>query len=773
MVKKFVTKLLATGLATALFVANMNICILAEPINSTNKDLIEKQKITDEITEKYSKLLNNNRPESKEAKYVENVDELLGGKVIPNSWDARNSIPTVRAQKDWGLCWAFSTIGNVEIAAVNAGLTDKNIDLSEYFEGYIGSNYSGKYTNGDSIESKKNEYSWAKSGYFWARGLEALMNWYGPVSEIDEEYNLTGVDKDEPSDPHDKDEIKRDQYHVRGIRYVNRRQPELVKEAIIESGSVSTGYAANQSSYTLQSYKGGVITTYFSGATKDKTNHDVLITGWDDSIPAELFTDASGNHPKYDGGWMVRNSWGSDWGDDGYFWISYEDESLDDTLGQIIIDTNTNYNNIYQYDAPYRNATLVFDNECSISNVFNVNQNGSGAEKISAVAFETDDSNLDYSIQLYRFGNKSEFENNPEGGAPVYDNPLVGKTTFPGYYTVDLPSVVVDEGELIAVVIKLSKPSEKIGVVTEIPTTTFTGSINRYVTRVINEGESFVKDESGWHDLSTKYYGEDTNNNIAIKLYTDNTKEPADQIRSFVKRLYLELLEREPEDKGLSDWTKSIKNDHKSAIDILDAISNSKEFNNKAYSNEEIVKKLYLAMLDREADEGGLNDWKSQLDDGKSIKSVILGFADSAEFKNLCKKYGIEPGGSSQTEPRDKNKGITDFVSRCYTEVLGRTYDVDGLNYWCKTILDAPDPKNEAKKTATNGFFHSEEFISKAVPDSEYVKILYRTFLGREYDEAGYADWTKRLADGLSRDEVMAGFADSKEFSNIMSKYGL
>ena len=65
------------------------------------------------------------------------------------------------------------------------------------------------------------------------------------------------------------------------------------------------------------------------------------------------------------------------------------------------------------------------------------------------------------------------------------------------------------------------------------------------------------------------------------------------------------------------------------------------------------------------------------------------------------------------------------------------------------------------------------EFLNKNLSDSEYIKVLYRTFLDREYDQAGYDNWMKQLKNGMSRDEVLLGFANSKEFGEIKQKYGL
>ena len=70
-------------------------------------------------------------------------------------------------------------------------------------------------------------------------------------------------------------------------------------------------------------------------------------------------------------------------------------------------------------------------------------------------------------------------------------------------------------------------------------------------------------------------------------------------------------------------------------------------------------------------------------------------------------------------------------------------------------------------------FFHSDEFLNKRYDDRNFVCVLYRTFMGREYDESGLAYWLDALRQGKSRDEVLEGFSNSVEFHEIMASYGL
>ena len=243
-------------------------------------------------------------------------------------------------------------------------------------------------------------------------------------------------------------------------------------------------------------------------------------------------------------------------------------------------------------------------------------------------------------------------------------------------------------------------------------------------------------------------------------------------IESFVYRMYRVCLLREPDPAGLQTWIDQLESGKKTGAEIAYQFYNSVEMRKRNLSDEDFVERCYEGLMGRPSDAGGKLTWVRKLEGGMSRKAIISGFARSREYGEICSHYGIRQGEYNSDEARDRNSGVTGFVSRLYTKMLGREYDSEGLNHWCTRILDNPT-KDNVLTVALNGFMLSREFTEKNLSDMEFVKVLYRTFLGREFDEGGLTHWVGKLASGMSRVQVASGFAHSSEFSGIMASYGL
>ncbi len=109
------------------------------------------------------------------------------------------------------------------------------------------------------------------------------------------------------------------------------------------------------------------------------------------------------------------------------------------------------------------------------------------------------------------------------------------------------------------------------------------------------------------------------------------------------------------------------------------------------------------------------------------------------------------------------------YVARIYTKALGRTAEPGGLNYWTNEIRTG---KRTPVQVAEE-FFFAPEFTNKKLNNTEYVKVLYRTFMGWEYDKGGLDYWVARLNKGESRKSVLESFAGCEEFKKIVKGFGL
>ena len=127
------------------------------------------------------------------------------------------------------------------------------------------------------------------------------------------------------------------------------------------------------------------------------------------------------------------------------------------------------------------------------------------------------------------------------------------------------------------------------------------------------------------------------------KFYSDELVDRNVKVTAFVTRLYKFCLGRAADIDGLAAWAKALNEKASTSTKVVKNFFNSTEFIEKNLSNEEFVTTAYKVILDREPDAAGAKSWIKALDDGASRQDVILGFAQSVEFENLCQTYGIRP----------------------------------------------------------------------------------------------------------------------------------
>lgn len=240
-------------------------------------------------------------------------------------------------------------------------------------------------------------------------------------------------------------------------------------------------------------------------------------------------------------------------------------------------------------------------------------------------------------------------------------------------------------------------------------------------------------------------------------------------LAGFVTRLYEIALQRSPRQDEIQFWVDRLRNGAASGAEVAAGFFNSDEYKRRGKSNETYVKELYQAIMGRQPDQGGYQDWVSRLDDGVSRPNILSGFLNSEEFGRLCNSYGVSRGNYHYSESRDRNSQATAFVQRLYRIVMGRAGDEGGLNSWTTVLLD----QGGNGANVAYGFFFSDEYKNKNNSDDAYITDLYRAILNREPDAGGKAFWLERLSNGMSRYGIFAGVVNSVEFGSLCEKYGI
>jgi|GEM_PF-1629110 len=255
-----------------------------------------------------------------------------------------------------------------------------------------------------------------------------------------------------------------------------------------------------------------------------------------------------------------------------------------------------------------------------------------------------------------------------------------------------------------------------------------------------------------------------------VEIQLPSAEESAvDPVTAFVNRCYEIALGRTADAAGREFWRSGLAGHNKTAIETAYGFLFSTEYTTRNPSNETFVNDLYRLMLGRNAEPTGKANWLSELNKGTSRQEIFAGFANSVEFRGICDSYGIVQGYYSASFPLAQSSQITAFALRMYTECLGRDGENAGISEWTRQLIEG---RNTGIGVAY-GFFFSAEFLGMELTPVVYTDHLYGALLGRSSDAEGLRYWELKLKNGASMESVFAGFANSNEFKEICSAYGI
>ena len=310
---------------------------------------------------------------------------------FPAKFDMRERYPVtpVKNQSPYGTCWAHSAIASAESSISRIVPT---VDLSEFHTAYYANFPDRSYdTDSETVKQILNSGGSATDiTHLWAQ-------WRGPADESVMPYSdlskLTDAQYVAENDTNAA-------YHLRNsytFDFDRERSNEaevevMVKEFVYAGEAVDVAFFADP----VQNYDSG----HASSCTQRKprfANHSVVIVGWDDSFPKENFK----NSPDRDGAWLVKNSWGSTYGRDGYIWISYADRSLSE-FTVFELGSKDDHTQIFQHDNYVHVQSLSAYNDGEnaptyMANVFTASED----VRLSAIGTFIDAPSTDYEITIF------------------------------------------------------------------------------------------------------------------------------------------------------------------------------------------------------------------------------------------------------------------------------------------------------------------------------------------------------------------------------------
>ncbi|MBQ3150156.1 MAG: hypothetical protein IJB86_02795 [Clostridia bacterium] len=453
-------------------------------------------------------------------------------------------------------CWAFSTISALETSSIMQGFdTLETADYSEaHLTWFTQNGLSQDLTDGTYGDGQVSDHPYLVGGN-WMYATSTIGRGAGLQLEENAPWVLSWDESELNTMSYDEDERYISYLGLKESHELVDTSKESVKRAIMKYGSLSAAYYSDTAYYS-KNYK-----DYHQTAKSDVTNHAITVVGWDDNYSKKNFNTVC--VPNADGAWLCKNSWGNI-GEDGCFWISYEETSLGSFV-YFVADKTDKQMHIYQYDGarPY----YIFNSRipASVANTFTAKRD----ETLTRVGFFSVNDNIDAVVKIYK--GASGYESNPILGA---EEITVAETQIKnveyGYQTVTLNEpVALSKGDVFTVVVTYSTDTGNLVYVATEGKDGLTGSVSYGG----NPGESFIRLNGIWYATSNMN-GTDYNNVFVKAMTVSNEKVLGDANKDGMLNLkdvvYIDRYLADGYDICVDKMLSDVNDDRK--IDLKDSV---------------------------------------------------------------------------------------------------------------------------------------------------------------------------------------------------------
>lgn len=425
----------------------------------------------------------------------ESTDEAAN---VGSSYRMTSHMTNIVNQSGSSLCWAISALDSAQI---NLGIGGRQI-FSPYHLACSAFAGSGDTWNlqGDSFVSHGGNFQIAGS---------TLARWYGaaPISEYPDDDQMMLTESQRQTSIAHLTSLERLTDPNPSRSTTSSAHRTLAAQTAADVKAQVTAGNAVCFDYAISGYETLDGRTVLYHSRYQMPTHQSIIVGWDDDVR----TGASQR-----GAYLVKNSWGSDWGneDNGYLWVSYYDRSITNPCVyhfDYSADGNLTDQDIYSYDGTGYYAYLTADagEELRCANVFSASNN----ETIDHVGIYVPAGGS--ATLTVRTGNELDHDGLPNEGRTVA-TASTGTKTYAGFYVVALSKPVTVQKSRRFSVECLTKNASGNDMAFFEYSQNGNASGTRNVTS--NEGETYcTSDDGGYVDIKDSdrsYLG-----NACIKAY--------------------------------------------------------------------------------------------------------------------------------------------------------------------------------------------------------------------------------------------------------------